>query len=333
MEIRLEIILGPSAGRTLELTPGQLVQVGRASWAEFSLPNDRSLAGQHFALECEQDKCMLRALSRTLPTLLNGGPVREAELRDGDRITAGDNTFLVHITAGPATSVAPAAPVAEAVPEPAPTMKRESPPPTMFSKGGTDRPLPVPPATPLPGARNDLLRVLRNAQPLYAVLDAARDEKILEVLKEEIEPYQSLYEGDKARELAEAAPYVVRLPPTSALLETLVREGWGESWGIYLVCNWPLADVRKHLRRFLMVELEGEGQVYFRYYDPRVLRAFLPTCTAEEVAEFFGPVRAFLMEDRVPEILLKFSSGKQGAKQDLVVLGLQAPAGAGTPGS
>jgi hypothetical protein len=322
----VDVGAGPSAGRRVELTSGQLVQVGRASWAELSLPDDRSLAGQHFALECEQDRCILRALSRTLPTLLNGGPVREAELRDGDRITAGDNTFLVHITAGAHAPPAPAAAAVEAVPEPVPTMKRESPPPTMFAKGGTDRPLPLPSAGPLPGARNELLRVLRHAQPLYAVLDAARDEKVLELLKEEIEPYQSLYEGDKARELAEAAPYLVRLPPTSALLETLVREAWGESWGIYLTCNWPLTDLRKHLRRFLMVELEGEGQVYFRYYDPRVLRVFLPTCTADEAAQFFGPVRAFLTEDKVPELLHKFSAGKDGVRQELVVLGLHAPA-------
>ncbi len=34
----------------------------------------------------------------------------------------------------------------------------------------------------------------------------------------------------------------------------------------------------------------------FRFYDPRVLRAYLPTCTAEEIAQFFGPISHFAAE-------------------------------------
>lgn len=34
----------------------------------------------------------------------------------------------------------------------------------------------------------------------------------------------------------------------------------------------------------------------FRYYDPIVLAMFLPTCTAAELGELFGPIDAFLIE-------------------------------------
>ena len=57
--------------------------------------------------------------------------------------------------------------------------------------------------------------MLRNdCQPLYAVLDAARDIKILAVLMESKEEHQSLYEGVQGAQLSQVAPYLVRLTKT-----------------------------------------------------------------------------------------------------------------------
>jgi hypothetical protein len=51
----------------------------------------------------------------------------------------------------------------------------------------------------------------------------------------------------------------------------------------------------------------------FRFYDPRVLRIFLPTCNAQEVFQFFGPVvNSYLAENDDANILLQFSKGEQG---------------------
>lgn len=55
--------------------------------------------------------------------------------------------------------------------------------------------------------------------------------------------------------------------------------------------------LRRHFRRFLRVTDEQGQPLMFRYYDPRVLRVYLPTCTAEELALVFGPVSAYLIED------------------------------------
>ena len=50
-----------------------------------------------------------------------------------------------------------------------------------------------------------------------------------------------------------------------------------------------------------------EGQeLYFRYYDPRVLRTYLPTCTPDELEQVFGPVLEYALEDEVEETLLRF---------------------------
>jgi hypothetical protein len=51
---------------------------------------------------------------------------------------------------------------------------------------------------------------------------------------------------------------------------------------------------------------ERGNRLVFRYYDPRVLRVYLPTCTASELRRVFGPIECFWMESGDPEELFKF---------------------------
>jgi hypothetical protein len=299
MRVVLEIVEGPSAGRRLELQTGQSGQVGRASWAALSAPNDLTLAGMHFAVECGPDCCVLRALNREKPTYVNDAKVSEIVLRDGDVVVAGSNTFSVRVEGGGAELRSA---------EPKRTARR----PTLAT---------MPTAQPAQDVRpQNLVEFLRQTQPLFAILDAARKDRILTLLKEHRDEHQSLYEGPEAEQLAEVAPYLVRLKPQSKLLDALVAEGWGDSWGVYLKCSEEFAMVRKQLRRFLMVENEGR-ECYFAFYDPRVLRAFLPACSGEEAAQFFGPIEQFLVEAAESSLLLRFSAGRRGVKQDMVLVG------------
>jgi hypothetical protein len=309
MLVILEVISGPSAGARLEIKPGKLALVGRAKWAEMSLPRDMSMAGQHFSLECGLQRCTLRVLDAAKPVFLNETKVGQELLKDGDIIQAGDNTFRVRIEgaeAAPSGPVSVAAPAGSA-PLPPPAVKEPEPKPV------------VTPKRDVPQKAVDLLETLRQAQPLYALLDAARDEQVLDLLEKSGEEYECLYEGAPAEELAVVAPYLVRLPPQSKLLDTLVREGWGKSWGVYLTSQQPLKEVRKHFRHFLKVESEGE-EYLFRFYDPRVLRAFLPVCNAEETRQFFGPVDCYLMETFEPAFLLHYAATLQGVKEQVVPL-------------
>lgn len=165
------------------------------------------------------------------------------------------------------------------------------------------------------------------SEPLFALLDAARSYQVQEVLRPSGEQYQSLYEGPQGEELADWAPYLVALPAGSPLREAPVREGWGQSWGVYLTCLLPFAEVRKHFRKFLLVKSQEDGRtLYFRFYDPRVLRLFLPTCNATEAAEFFGPIRAFLLEAADPGSLLRFTQGARGAEQATIAVSAEASA-------
>jgi hypothetical protein len=172
-------------------------------------------------------------------------------------------------------------------------------------------------AAEVPTSAQDLLQFLNGqAEPLFALLDAARDPRVLEVLRLSGARHRSLYEGAEGKALADFAPYLVELPLDSPLREPLVHEGWGRSWGVYLTCPQPFAEVRKHFRRFLLVKSEEDGRtLYFRFYDPRVLRIFLPSCTPAGAAEFFGPIREFFVEAVDPGILIRLAPGDHGAVQ------------------
>jgi hypothetical protein len=65
--------------------------------------------------------------------------------------------------------------------------------------------------------------------------------------------------------------------------------------------------LRDHFREFQTVELPDQRTVLFRYYDPRVLRSFLPACNAAELRAFFGPVQSFIVEGETPETGVSFS--------------------------
>jgi uncharacterized protein DUF4123 len=137
-----------------------------------------------------------------------------------------------------------------------------------------------------------------DAQQPYAVLDGASIPDLLDHLYGDERPeFACLYPGEVTPDLAEVAPYLVRLEPDADFTAWVLEEGWGHHWGIFAVARGTTRTVRQHLRRFLIVHDSTGKPLYFRYYDPRVLRVYLPTCNAEELKDFFGPVSTFVLED------------------------------------
>lgn len=136
------------------------------------------------------------------------------------------------------------------------------------------------------------------APDIYAILDAARDEAIYNKIQESGLLGGCLYYGKKAEELADAAPYLVRLKPEDAFTEWLMNNGWGNSWGIFLESKAAPEQLKRHFRKFLTVYDEDGNPLYFRFYDPRVFRVYLPTCNAEELEIIFGPVNRYYLENK-----------------------------------
>jgi hypothetical protein len=142
---------------------------------------------------------------------------------------------------------------------------------------------------------------------LYAILDGARDSRIHRRVLDGRFAHSCLYAGKLPLELLEVAPYLVRLEPEHPLAMSLLSEAWGNSWGIFLRAAPGLEPLRRHFRRFLKVRDERGKSLVFRYYDPRVLRAYLPTCNAEELEYLFGSVHQLYAESEGADALLAYS--------------------------
>ncbi|MDZ4822271.1 MAG: DUF4123 domain-containing protein [Flavobacteriales bacterium] len=140
----------------------------------------------------------------------------------------------------------------------------------------------------------------------YSILDAARIFGELDTAQQLQTNFLSLYMGQSEELLSSVAPYLFAYQPDSEFGKWLLEKGWGNSWGMFVETTVSLEDLRKHFRKFLLVKTEDGKELYFRFYDPRVLRIFLPTCDKAQVKEFFGPVKQFMLEDEDPAFALRY---------------------------
>lgn len=104
MKIQLEVIDGPYQGKVFTFDRRDTFLVGRTEQAQLSFPDDRSFSRHHCMLEIVPPKCRVRDLGSTNGTLVNGAPVQEAELADGDVIVCGKTRLrisMLYPTSGP----------------------------------------------------------------------------------------------------------------------------------------------------------------------------------------------------------------------------------------
>ena len=142
-------------------------------------------------------------------------------------------------------------------------------------------------------------------ESLWCILDGARDESIYGRVETIRRRQCCLYSGTLPWQLQVNAPYLVELYDDS-FTANLLRDGWGNSWGVFFRAEASMAALRGHLRTFLRVADQHGRRLIFRYYDPRVLRVYLPTCLPEEVRTVFGPIRCFLTENPRADAVLRF---------------------------
>jgi hypothetical protein len=142
---------------------------------------------------------------------------------------------------------------------------------------------------------------------VWAILDAASDERIVGAIENARLDHCCLFTGRLDPELRNAAPYLVKLRFGHELTEYIVAEGWGHHWGVFLQADISMEELRLHLKQFLSVKEEDGQRLFFRFYDPRVLRVYLPSCTAHELRIFYGPILRYVMEGEEPANLIEFA--------------------------
>jgi hypothetical protein len=148
----------------------------------------------------------------------------------------------------------------------------------------------------------------------YAILDGARDDRIASEVATSGLGSASLFPG-APKVLADAGPHLVQLQKGAPFLDTLTGEAWGRSWGVLVSSPHAFELVRRELRKLLRAEMPDGKKVLFRFYDPRVLRAFLPTCTATELRAFFDLVPFYFMESDKGDALVRFHREPTGLER------------------
>ena len=145
------------------------------------------------------------------------------------------------------------------------------------------------------GSLFDVRQIARSGR-LFAILDAC-DAPVVppRVAALGDERGISLYRGSAEERFADIAPYLVAVD--EAMLDWMLETVWNEHWGVLVVSDAPLAELRTHFRKFLTVSSPTGESWYFRFYDPRVLEKYLPSCNADELRSFIGPVASFGVTD------------------------------------
>ncbi len=131
---------------------------------------------------------------------------------------------------------------------------------------------------------------------VWAIVDGARDPRIGAAVRTAGTRAICLYGDDVPEPLANAAPWLAPMPPESSFGALFATAGRGRAWGVVLRSNRTRDEVAQHWISLLRARLPDGQVVLFRFYDPRVLRAYLPTCTPEELARVFGPCDGLLLE-------------------------------------
>ncbi|HNW75071.1 MAG TPA: DUF4123 domain-containing protein [Bacteroidales bacterium] len=141
----------------------------------------------------------------------------------------------------------------------------------------------------------------------FILLDAARMEEEMETAKKLNPEFDSLYRGRSEENLASVAPYIFRVERGGEFESWYFEKGWGDAWGVMILSQEEMKTLHRHFRKFLLIRTEDGEELYFRYYDPRVLRIFLPVCNRDQIRDFFGPVDYFICEDEDPGFALVYS--------------------------
>ncbi len=151
------------------------------------------------------------------------------------------------------------------------------------------------------------------ARDVWMIVDSARDRRIFGLLLECFySSLSSLFAMPLAPKLESVAPYLVPLDYDDKKTRKFLSHAWGNSWGVFIRCDTSQDRLRRHLRSFVSVRDPGGQRLLFRYYDPRILRTYLPTCTSQELEYVFGPIECFMSEGKVAENLTecRFDRGK-----------------------
>jgi hypothetical protein len=301
--LRVTITQGPKAGSTFVVEAGVPAVVGRARDAAIVV-DAPGLSRRHFEVVWDGRVGRVRDLGSRNGVLVNGRPVSDAVVSHGDVLEAGDSAFRIDVGEPPRGVPGPAVLAGARSPGLA-TPETEAVPLAILTDMGPGVTVDSDDSAAEQGSDTraaELAAVLAQGTStgevprLYAVVDGAQAFDLVCEARQLSCPVYTLFVGPMATAMAHVGPCLVPLARPRPFCRRWVAR-LGQHTGVLLSSRVRFETLYQHLRQLFVVTDEEGQEYFFRYYDPRVLRAFLPTCTPAELAEFFGPVDAVLFED------------------------------------
>ncbi|WP_406736786.1 DUF4123 domain-containing protein [Thioclava sp. GXIMD4215] len=116
---------------------------------------------------------------------------------------------------------------------------------------------------------------------LFAILDGAKIPDLPELLEASGLNHLCLFKGDALDDYGAIAPWIVQMDRDSDLLRHLFTKDqgphhlWDHEAAIYLRAPCNLDALQRHFRRLVKLRREDQSWIFFRFWDPKILRRFL----------------------------------------------------------
>lgn len=292
MRVILEVLSGPDAGRKILLRAGQVLQVGRTDWADFSFPQDGHMSGLHLALETDNLACYAKDLGSSNGTLLNDQPLTgQTILHNGDKLRAGETTFVVH-TEGDAPEKVPVA--LNTAPLPPQVSASPNIAGVSYSVETCDSGLTLCRGSVDEIQPHQLTAALMRFCPAYFIADFKKMEA---EMPEGLDSPAYLFDWFEPSVAADVSPMLLSAGEW-ADWPTVVEQGWGHDAVICLFCSQEKPDLLDHLRHSLRAKPQqadpSEGIIGFCW--PSVMAPLLAHYTPEFVQRLLADIEIVLVE-------------------------------------
>lgn len=130
----------------------------------------------------------------------------------------------------------------------------------------------------------------RQGGRVHAVIDGCRVPGLPAHLAEGGADFNCLRRGTLTLAEAAQAAYIAELRPDAPLLRWLIDEATSAftGWGVLMLSSRPLLAMREHARDLAEVSLPDGRRRPWRWWDPVLLDALLPSFTPAQRDEFFA---------------------------------------------
>lgn len=139
---------------------------------------------------------------------------------------------------------------------------------------------------------------------VYAVIDGASCPELRYKIYD-LEPIsECLWSGHLEPDVEETAPYLALLQYDHPFTDWLIQKGWGLHWNIFATSTADFTTFRTQMKKLQIVRSPTGKALLFRFYDPRVLSIFLPTCDDDQLLEMFEEVNDYFTVGKDSDVLM-----------------------------